>query len=367
MWLDPQALIAASQHQHRQQGWVSHVCAACAVLGLRPGRPVRWLLLTAAIACGLGWQCYAATRALLAGGVVRSVGCAWRAVFWMILHSLTLLADWVGSYAVLHAVPSVWTLPDAKQAHTVLRNAFIRQPARLLLAAATSVIPLAFWFGARGTGWWLAALAAHLAVAIAHRAASSLSRVFAPMYLERKQAEYRALLLAGEYSYDEAVRAYRRVNDGRRALAGAVRWTASVYAGGALASACLLLYDCVLKPWGAWPLFVWYVHTGLFLCLHLAPWVELNGWPAALACDVAETVPAETDRGLGWDALERADFIAFLGATGAKASALGVEIGPSAYAAVVGLLLGWVAYVWQLRQFSEIERLPLLDALCGYD
>ena len=194
---------------------------------------------------------------------------------------------------------------------------------------------------------------------VLHLLFNGLAADFVALRLHKKQTDFQESLLAGQYTYDQAVRAFNAINDERRQLAALLGKTTTTLFFGVLLAEAVLLYDFLLKPWTSWELMALYVVYGLWLVGVFGQWIKMNEWSDGLAEKVAESV----DGDFLWSPTERTNFMAFLTATTCKVKILNFEINSGLYIGIPALLFGWLLYVLELKQFHEFAGFPF-DHMC---
>lgn len=353
--------------------WLVTAISVAEAVGLKPGRPVR---LTLTIISHLGlivWVLYCIFRGLRAAAhdrlPVDTVGCAVRAELPYILFFVSMVIDFLGMVRIvrLEGGSHFWSASGGKalgcaRVTSIARQSMGSQPAYLIMTVVVNSLWLVLWL-APGGGWeWeLAGIVGIVGANFFHLLVNGIQAEFMVCSVKDAQKKFEDELMAGRYDYNQAVRAYKEVNEKRRRFTSELGTSFNIALFLWLAAEINLVYDWFLKPWSSWPLLAMYVWVGLCIMGMVAPYVEMNDWPEQLSERVAEDIDGE----FLWSPTERTNFITFLSSTRTSLEFAGFSFNKGFYLALFGYLVGWFMYIAELKQFHEFEGLPFDQACDG--
>ena len=344
--------------------WVARAVAAGEFIGLRPGHNTHRFYFVALVQFALSAAAlWALSMGAVEAGHCESYACSWRLILFQVIIMCVFQIDFLTFPYFARSTSNLWVVEGGKSLESghigsVLRESLAAQPGGLVFFGVLVSGFLAPWL--RGGWWWALIFGGVLMInCVTHLLANGLVADFIAIHLSRKQEDFQEGLLAGQFTYDQAVRAFNAINSERRQLQGVLSKTTTTFVFGVLLAEAVLLYDFMLKPWGSWEHMALYVLYGLWLFGAFGQWIKMNAWVEGLAEKVAE----EVDGDLRWSPSERTNFMAFLQATKCSITLLNFELNSSFYVAIPALLFGWFLYILELKQFHEFDGFPF-DHFC---
>ena len=354
-------------------GWLVATVSAAEAVGFKPGRPVRLALAFVTYLGFIVWWLYCIYRGLRAAAHERlpvdTVGCALRAELPFLISMLMSVIDFSGMLHLMRTdAPYFWSAFGGKglgsaSCTSVARRSVEKQPAVVIISVTVFTLLLAFWL-APGGGWeWtLASAVGFVGLQSVHMLLNAVSMEFMVVYRQDAQKKFQDDLMAGQYDYQAAVRAFKEVNEKRRQVGTVLGQTFHITLFLFLVQQVVLVYDWFLKPWSAWPLIFFYVIHGLGIMGLFSEHIAMNDFPARLSKRVASSIDGE----LLWSPAERTHFLAYLANTRSSYEIAGFEINRGFYLALAAWLVGWFMYIAELKQFHEFEGFPFDQACDGH-
>ena len=253
-----QMLLADTERQMDAPTWVTKFIVLTSVF--RRG-PMFALLTLQHFACFAFWA-YSIVHASFTAGLVHEKDCAPRAGLFAIVLSLVQPVDWLATFLAgrNEALPNAWV--PSKEVVTAVHRTLQEAGGAVVVSIVLTFIPVVLWVREGiDTMFVLGAIAGVLGVTI-HSVWIAVTFNFWIAHHELAQGRFTKRLITGELGYEQAVAEYATINNGRKAVSGAMKLAGPTMATYLLGMA-VVLYDFEIRPWGTWPLVVFFITNAL--------------------------------------------------------------------------------------------------------
>ena len=219
--------------------WVSRAVAAGEFIGLRPGHNTHRFYFVALVQFALS---AAALWALSMGAIeadhCENYACSLRLILFQVIIMCVFQIDFLTFPYFARSTSNLWVAEGGKALESghigsVLRESLAAQPGGLVFFGVLVSGFLAPWL--RGGWWWALIFGGVLMInCVTHLLANGLVADFIAIHLSRKQEDFQEGLLAGQFTYDQAVRSFNAINSERRQLQGVLSKTTTTFVFGVL-------------------------------------------------------------------------------------------------------------------------------------